>query len=180
MINRFDEGVEKLTNIANLIEENLIHNGVNIPRIARTMHDKKDFYYLARGINFAISGEGALKLKEIAYVHAEGMPAGELKHGTLALIEEGTPVLAICPNDYTFNETLSNITEAKARGAFVIGISNCQEPLFDELIEIPTVEENFFPLVSVIPLQVFAYHSAVARGLDPDKPRNLAKSVTVK
>jgi glucosamine--fructose-6-phosphate aminotransferase (isomerizing) len=108
------------------------------------------------------------------------MPAGELKHGTLALIEKGTPVVAICPRDYTFDETLSNIAEAKARGAFVTGISNSQEPIFDEWIEIPKVEEVFYPLVSVIPLQLFAYHSAVARGLDPDKPRNLAKSVTVK
>jgi len=108
------------------------------------------------------------------------MPAGELKHGTLALIEEGTPVVAICPCDYTFDETLSNIAETKARGAFVVGVSDRNEAMFDEWIKIPEVEEIFYPLVSIMPLQLFAYHSAVARGLDPDKPRNLAKSVTVR
>ncbi|MFC1871395.1 SIS domain-containing protein [Chloroflexota bacterium] len=141
---------------------------------------KTDFYYIARGINFAIAGEGALKLKEIAYVHAEGMPAGELKHGTLALVEPGTPVFAICPRDYTFDETLSNVAETKARGAFVVGVSDQPSPTYDEWIQIPPVEEIFFPLVSIFPLQLFAYHSAIARNLDPDKPRNLAKSVTVK
>jgi glucosamine--fructose-6-phosphate aminotransferase (isomerizing) len=163
-----------------LIADNLQHNGLEVPKIASRMSRKNDFYYIARGINFATAGEGALKLKEIAYVHAEGMPAGELKHGTLALITQGTPVVAICPGDYTFDETLSNIAETKARGARVIGVSDRHEPAFDEWIEIPEVEEIFYPLVSIIPLQLFAYHSAVARKLDPDKPRNLAKSVTVK
>ena len=180
MVNKFDEGVKKLTDIAGQIEASLAHNVKEVPKVARRVNGKNNFYYLARGINFAIAGEGALKLKEITYVHAEGMPAGELKHGTLALIEQGTPIVAICPCDYTFDETMSNIAEAKARGAFVVGISDCQESIFDEWIEIPTVEEIFYPLVSVIPLQLFAYHSAVARGLDPDRPRNLAKSVTVK
>jgi glucosamine--fructose-6-phosphate aminotransferase (isomerizing) len=119
-------------------------------------------------------------LKEIAYVHSEGMPAGELKHGTLALVEAGTPVVAICPDDYTFDETLSNVLETKARGAFVIGVSDKSHPAFDEWIRIPKVDEIFYPLVSVIPLQLLAYHSAIARGYDPDRPRNLAKSVTVK
>jgi len=180
MVNRFDEGIEKLTDVSNLIEANLRHNGLEVPKIAQKLKDKNDFYYIARGINFAIAGEGALKLKEIAYVHAEGMPAGELKHGTLALVEEGTPVVAICPRDYTFDETLSNISETEARGAIVVGISDRQETTFNEWINIPEVDEIFYPLVSIIPLQLFAYHSAVARGLDPDKPRNLAKSVTVK
>ncbi|HEY41932.1 MAG TPA: glutamine--fructose-6-phosphate transaminase (isomerizing) [Dehalococcoidia bacterium] len=180
MINRFDQGVGQLNAVSDLIADNLQHNGLEVPKIANRMSRKNDFYYIARGINFATAGEGALKLKEIAYVHAEGMPAGELKHGTLALITEGTPVVAICPGDYTFDETLSNIAETKARGARVIGVSDRQEPAFDEWIEIPEVDEIFYPLVSIIPLQLFAYHSAVARNLDPDKPRNLAKSVTVK
>ena len=180
MVNKFDEGVEKLTAVSNLIEANLDHIGVEVPKIAQRLNGKNDYYYIARGINFAIAGEGALKLKEIAYVHAEGMPAGELKHGTLALIEKGTPVVAICPCDYTFNETLSNIAETKARGAFILGVSDRQEPMFDEWIMVPKVDEIFYPLVTIIPLQLFAYHSAVARALDPDKPRNLAKSVTVK
>jgi glucosamine--fructose-6-phosphate aminotransferase (isomerizing) len=180
MVNRLDEGTEKLKALSNLIKEHLSHDGIKVSKVAKRLSKKNDLYYIARGINFAIAGEGALKLKEIAYVHAEGMPAGELKHGTLALIEKGTPLVAICPSDYTFDDTLSNVTEAKARGAFVIGVSNRKEQVFDEWIEIPTFEEIFYPLVSIVPLQLLAYYFAVARDLDPDKPRNLAKSVTVK
>lgn len=180
MVNRLDEGIEELMSLSHLVEENLSHNGSRIADLATGLKQKRDFYYIGRGINFAIAGEGALKLKEIAYVHAEGMPAGELKHGTLALIEKGTPVVAICPSDYTFYETLSNVEEARARGAFVIGVSDRQGQTFDEWIKVPAVEEIFYPLVIIAPLQLLAYYSAIARGLDPDKPRNLAKSVTVK
>ncbi len=180
MANKLEEGIEKIRAISPLIEGNFRDNGQTLTKLAQKLKDKNDFYYIARGINFAIAGEGALKLKEIAYVHAEGMPAGELKHGTLALVEKGTPVVAICPRDYTFDETLSNVAETKARGAFVIGISEQREQIFDEWIKIPSVEEIFCPLVSIVPLQLLAYHLAVAKGLDPDKPRNLAKSVTVK
>ncbi len=180
MVNRLDEGIEKLMPLSYLVEENLSHNGSRIADLATGLKQKRDFYYIGRGINFAIAGEGALKLKEIAYVHAEGMPAGELKHGTLALIEKGTPVVAICPSDYTFYETLSNVEETRARGAFVIGVSDRQGQTFDEWIKVPAVKEIFYPLVIIAPLQLLAYYSAIARGLDPDKPRNLAKSVTVK
>ena len=144
------------------------------------MSDKKDFYYIARGVNFAVASEGALKLKEIAYVHAEGISAGELKHGTLALIEAGTPVIAICPTDYTFDDSMASIMEAKARGAYVIGLSDSNSMIFDDHIKISKTDEIMYPLVTTIPLQVLAYYSALARGLDPDKPRNLAKSVTVR
>jgi glucosamine--fructose-6-phosphate aminotransferase (isomerizing) len=180
MFNKLDEGIDKLVGLSSLVQENLVNYGSGLAGLAQRLRDKRDFYYLGRGINFAIAGEGALKLKEIAYVHAEGMPAGELKHGTLALVESGTPVVAICPDDYTFDETLSNVLETKARGAFVIGVSDKSHPAFDEWIHIPKVDEIFYPLVSVIPLQLLAYHSAIARGYDPDRPRNLAKSVTVK
>lgn len=180
MVNRLDEGIEKVRAVCPLIEESFYENEKRIVGLAQKLKNKNDFYYIARGINFAIAGEGALKLKEIAYIHAEGMPAGELKHGTLALIDKGTPVVAICPKDYTFREVLSNIAETKARGAFVIGISDQQERSFDEWIKIPSVEEIFYPLVCIVPLQLLAYHFAVARGLDPDRPRNLAKSVTVR
>jgi len=148
--------------------------------LARATVDKRDFYFLGRGINFAVATEGALKLKELSYVHAEGMAAGELKHGTLALIEEGTPVIAIAPQDYTYHESLGNAMETRARGAFVIGVSDADNEIFSTWLPIPRVEDIFYPLVSVIPLQLFAYCSAVCRGLDPDRPRNLAKSVTVK
>jgi glucosamine--fructose-6-phosphate aminotransferase (isomerizing) len=177
---RLAEGKEKLLKIATLIEADLQTNMSEIPVIAEKLKDKKDFYYLARGINFAMAGEGALKLKEVCYVHAEGMPAGELKHGTLALIEAGTPVVAICPTDYTYTDTISNISEAMVRGAAVVGISNTNQTVFANWIKIPEVEMIFYPLITVIPLQLLAHHSAIVRGLDPDKPRNLAKSVTVK
>jgi len=180
MANRHDEGKAKVKAICTKIEEILRRNGAKLEGLAAVTAGKEDFYYIARGINFAIAAEGALKLKEISYIHAEGMPAGELKHGTLALIEEGTPVVVICPKDYTFEETLANTAETKARGAFVIGVSEERHPLFDEWIEIHNVEEIFYPLVTIVPLQLLAYYLAVARGKDPDKPRNLAKSVTVK
>lgn len=176
---RFEEGAESLKKVSYSINNILDENGHRLSRLAKSLKDKEDFYYIARGINFAIAGEGALKLKEISYIHAEGLPAGELKHSTLALIEEGTPVVVICSHDYTYNETIANATETKARGAFVIGLSDKPDKVFDEWIRIPSVEELFYPLVSIIPLQFLAYYLATAKGLDPDKPRNLAKSVTV-
>jgi len=180
MNNQLREGVRAIKSISSLIKKNLNHNGAILPELAQELKGKNDFYYIARGINFAIAMEAALKAKEIAYVHAEGMPAGELKHGTLALIEQKTPVIAICPADYTFEETMSNVAEAKARGAFIIGVSDRHEQSFDEWIKIPSLAEVFYPLVSIVPLQLLAYNLAVAKGMDPDKPRNLAKSVTVK
>jgi len=180
MMNRLEECMTKLGEISYLEEENLRLDGKKIEGLAERLKGNRDFYYIGRGINFAIAAEGALKLKEISYIHAEGMPAGELKHGTLALIEKGTPVVAICPSDNTFDETLCNVAEAKSRGAIIIGISDCDHRDFDEWIPIPRVDEIFYPLVSVVPLQLLAYHLAVARGLDPDRPRNLAKSVTVR
>ena len=180
MDHRLDEVQDNLRNISRAVASDLNYYYDYIPALANKSKSKKDFYYLARGVNFAVASEGALKLKEIAYVHAEGMPAGELKHGTLALIEEGTPVIAVCPSDYTFDDTISNVMEAKARGAYVLGVSDAEPEIFDDCIRISKVEEIMYPLVTTIPLQIFAYYSALARGLDPDKPRNLAKSVTVK
>jgi len=180
MQNRQAEGIKKILPMADLIQASLDTNNTGLAQLANFLKDQHNFYFLGRGINYAIAGEGALKLKEVAYVHAEGLSSGELKHGTLALIESGTPVIALCPSDYTHAESLSNIMETKARGAFVIGVSDKPNPAFDEWIHIPAVEEIFYPLVSIIPLQLFAYYSALARGIDPDKPRNLAKSVTVK
>jgi glucosamine--fructose-6-phosphate aminotransferase (isomerizing) len=180
MVDRLHEGQEKLRIISQEVENDLDYYTMSIPELARKMSNKKDFYFIARGINFAIASEGALKLKEIAYVHAEGMSSGELKHGTLALIEEDTPVIAICPTDYTYEDSLANIMEVKARGAYVVGVSDAQSKIFDYCIRVPKTEEILYPLVITIPLQILAYYSALVRGLDPDKPRNLAKSVTVK
>lgn len=112
-------------------------------------------------------------------MHAEGMPAGELKHGTLSLISDNVPVIAICPNDYTMNETLNNALEAKSRGAYIIGISNIYNDVFDDWIQIPEIQEPLYPLITVVPLQILAYMIAVLRGFNPDQPRNLAKSITV-
>lgn len=180
MSNQLDEGMSKIKAIAGLIDDNVKNNFHSISQLAENTKHRNDFYYIARGINFAIAAEGALKLKELSYIHAEGMPAGELKHGTLALIEPGTPVVAICPKDYTFYETINNVAEAKARGALVIGVSDEYNDIYAQWIQIPPVEEIFYPLISVVPLQLLAYHLAICRGHDPDKPRNLAKSVTVK
>jgi len=180
MVNSFDEAVAKLTSLNGEINKVLDWNKNELIKLSQKLKDKNDFYYIARGINFAIASEGALKLKEISYIHAEGMPAGELKHGTLALIEPGTPVVVICPADYTFSETLSNAMEAKSRGAYVIGVSDKESDIYNSWIRLPEVDELLYPMVAVVPLQLLAYYFAVNRGCDPDKPRNLAKSVTVK
>jgi len=180
MVNDFDEAAAKLTSLNSEITRVLDWNKSELIKISQKMKDKNDFYYIARGINFAIASEGALKLKELSYIHAEGMPAGELKHGTLALIEPGTPVVVICPADYTFTETLSNAMEAKSRGAYIIGVSDRESDIYDSWVKLPEVDELLYPMVAVVPLQLLAYYLAINRGCDPDKPRNLAKSVTVK
>jgi glucosamine--fructose-6-phosphate aminotransferase (isomerizing) len=180
MVNSFDEAAAKLTDLSGDITRVLDWNKSELIKLSQKLKDKNAFYYIARGINFAIASEGALKLKEISYIHAEGMPAGELKHGTLALIEPGTPVVVICPADYTFLETLSNAMETKSRGAYIIGVSDKESDIYDSWVKIPEVDELLYPMVAVVPLQLLAYYLAVNRGCDPDKPRNLAKSVTVK
>ncbi|MBN2094605.1 MAG: isomerizing glutamine--fructose-6-phosphate transaminase [Candidatus Aenigmarchaeota archaeon] len=178
--NRMQEAELELEAISKKIPEILAENEALLKDLAEKFKGKRHFYYIAKGIDFAIASEGALKLKELSYIHAEGMPAGELKHGTISLIEKGTPLVVVCPKDYTFDETLSNAREAKSRGAYVIAVSDEHRDLYDAWIKIPKVGELFYPLVSVIPLQLFAYYMAVACGKNPDKPRNLAKSVTVK
>jgi glucosamine--fructose-6-phosphate aminotransferase (isomerizing) len=180
MVNQFDRAVNSLRNVSDEMTRMLSRNGAGLKELAEKYKDFNDFYYIARGINFPIASEAALKLKEISYIHAEGLPAGELKHGTLALIQEQTPVVAICPNDNTFYETLDNGIEAKARGAFIIGVSDIDDRLYDFWIEIPRVDRLFYPLISIAPLHLLAYYLAIGGGKDPDKPRNLAKSVTVK
>lgn len=151
-----------------------------IAYLAQAFSASKDCYFIGRGINYPIALEGALKLKELAYVHAEGLAAGELKHGTLALISEGVPVIALNPRDRTYHDTQSNVAEIKARGGRVIGVSDIANSLYDYHIKIPSLEKLFYPIIEVIPLQMFAYYSALERGQNPDYPRHLAKSVTVK
>ncbi len=140
--------------------------------------------FLGRGSSFPIALEGALKLKELAYIHAEGYPAGEMKHGPLALIEEGMPVVVIAPRDNFYNKTISNMQEVIARGAKVLLITNkSSDEIFSEniwqKIEVENTDDDLLPFLITIPLQKLAYHSALKKGYDIDKPRNLAKSVTV-
>ena len=158
-----------------------------IEDVAKSFHQHRDFLYLGRGINYPIALEGALKLKEISYIHAEGYPAGEMKHGPIALIDEHLPVVAIAPRDHVFEKMLGNILEAKARGGSVIAITNGSDegirdllnPSTDFLLTLPTTPRLLTPVVFTLPLQLLAYHIAVRRGADVDQPRNLAKSVTV-
>jgi glucosamine--fructose-6-phosphate aminotransferase (isomerizing) len=180
MVNDFDKAVKDISSISSQIATVIDWNNNRLKMLCDNLKDKHDFYYIARGINFAIASEGALKLKEVSYVHAEGMPAGELKHGTLALIEPGTPVAVICPDDYTYLETLSNAMEAKSRGAYIIAFSDRENEIYDCWIKIPKVNELLYPMVVVVPLHLLAYYMAISCGKDPDRPRNLAKSVTVK
>ncbi|MFA5246709.1 MAG: glutamine--fructose-6-phosphate transaminase (isomerizing) [Candidatus Micrarchaeia archaeon] len=175
-----DMECKKLIEVSKKIEEYLPEWDATAKKLSARLASEPAAYFIARGPNFPTALEGALKFKEITYIHAEGMAAGELKHGTLALISKGTPVIAICPHDFTFAESISNVMETKARGAFVIGCSDEENPAFDALIRIPKVEEHHFPIVFSIPLQFLAYHTSVLRKNNPDRPRNLAKSVTVK
>ncbi len=152
-----------------------------IEKMANDMKEVNDIYLLGRSVHYPIALEGALKLKELAYVHAEGVAAGELKHGPLALMEKNTLVILLNPLDGTYNDSISNAHEIRARGASVIGISDKRSEVYDLWIEIPHLsEEAFYPIVEVIPLQMLAYYLALAKNADPDYPRNLAKSVTVK
>ncbi len=152
----------------------------NIENISEKIKYVGNIYILGRGLHFPVAVEGALKLKELVYVHAEGLPAGELKHGPLALMDENTTVIMLNPDDETYSDTLSNVHEIKARGARVIGLSNINSNKYDNWIKIPKSKDILYPMLEVIPLQLLAYHTALKRESNPDYPRNLAKSVTVK
>jgi len=166
-----------------LIEQILESQERYIEQLSFQFSHTKDFIYLGRGINFPIALEGALKLKEISYIHAEGYPAGEMKHGPIALLDDETPVVAIATPGLVYEKVLSNAQEAKARSAKLIGVvpfgDTVAQETFDYLLPIPAVDEILSPVLTVIPLQLLAYHIAAHRGLDVDQPRNLAKSVTV-
>jgi glucosamine--fructose-6-phosphate aminotransferase (isomerizing) len=154
-----------------------------VEKVAQALKDTRDCLYLGRGINMPIAYEGALKLKEIAYIHAEGYPAGEMKHGPIALIDESMPVLCLAPNDPWHEKMISQIQQAKARGGIVVAIATDGDKLIpdmaDHVLWVPMAPWMLSPVVTVIPLQLLAYHIAATRGLDVDQPRNLAKSVTV-
>jgi len=162
----------------------ILEKNNKIKKIANQYYNKPNFLYLGRGINFPVALEGALKLKEISYIHAEGYPAAEMKHGPIALIDEQMPVVFVVQSDgQIYNKILSNMEEVKSRGGKIIAVTDKVDrdikKLSDSIIKIPKVDEQLSPLLNVIPLQLLAYHIATLRNLDVDKPRNLAKSVTV-
>ncbi len=175
--------IEGLQQIPTQIESILETQEKEIEELAHDFAETQDFIFIGRGINFPIALEGALKLKEISYIHAEGYPAGEMKHGPIALLDAKVPVVAIAMPGSIYEKVISNAQEAKARDALLIGVtaSGDQEAAhtFDKVLPVPKVEELLSPLLSVVPLQLLSYHIAARRGLDVDQPRNLAKSVTV-
>lgn len=179
---KFHEMLVELENIPAKVERTLKLND-QIREIAYTFKDATNFLYLGRGFNFPVALEGALKLKEISYIHAEGYPAAEMKHGPIALIDEEMPVAFIATRDSSYEKIVSNIQEVKARKGRVIAVVTEGDKLIPTMaeftIEVPAVHETLMPIVSVIPLQLLSYHIAVMRGCNVDQPRNLAKSVTV-
>lgn len=180
---QYQKLVQELSLIPQKAEELLQKCQKQVEYIAGEFKDANNALYLGRGYNFPVALEGALKLKEISYIHAEGYPAAEMKHGPIALIDENMPVFVIATNKSAYEKVVSNIQEVKARKGVVVAVvtegDETIKQLADHTIEIPDIEEPFTPLLSVIPLQLLAYHMAVLRGCDVDQPRNLAKSVTV-
>ena len=174
--------VEELHQIPNKMKE-LLKLNKRIADLSRTFTYARDFLFLGRGYNYPVALEGALKLKEISYIHAEGYPAAEMKHGPIALIDSDMPVVVIATHNAMYDKVLSNIQEVKARKGKVIAIVSKGDEtisrIADEVIEMPATIECLEPLLATIPLQLLAYHIAVCRGKDVDQPRNLAKSVTV-
>src|SRR6185312_9887252 len=180
--NKFVQLINELDAIPAKVERVLGRNK-RIAAIARIFAEARNFLYLGRGYTFPVALEGALKLKEISYIHAEGYPAAEMKHGPIALIDENMPVVVVAPHGASYEKVVSNIQEVKARKGKIIAIvsegDTLVEKLADYVIEVPEVDEHFAPLITVIPLQLLSYHIAVMRGCNVDQPRNLAKSVTV-
>jgi glutamine---fructose-6-phosphate transaminase (isomerizing) len=178
--------IEALAQLPLLIEQTLRCEPIT-EEIAKRFYQRSDFLYLGRGLNYPIALEGALKLKEISYIHAEGYPAGEMKHGPIALIDEKMPIVTIAPHDHVFEKMIGNIQEAKARGGAVIALTTeghhsirqLVDSVQDFVIEVPETHPLLTPVLMVVPLQLLAYHIAIRRGCDVDQPRNLAKSVTV-
>jgi len=177
--------IEALMQLPQVLEDTL-KSAKRLEEIANRFHSRSDFLYLGRGINYPIALEGALKLKEISYIHAEGYPAGEMKHGPIALIDEKMPVVALATHDHVFEKMLGNIQEVKARGGAIIAFTTVGDTTLtevlgsaDSLVAVPATSPLLMPVVLSIPLQLLSYYIAVRRGCDVDQPRNLAKSVTV-
>jgi glucosamine--fructose-6-phosphate aminotransferase (isomerizing) len=154
-----------------------------VVEVAAKYCDREDFLFLGRSVSYPIAMEGALKLKEISYIHAEGYPAGEMKHGPIALLDDRVPVVALAPRDSVYEKMVSNIEQVKSRGAPVLAVATRGDPdieeLCDDVLWVPETSDMLSPLLTVLPLQLFAYHVAKMRGCNVDQPRNLAKTVTV-
>lgn len=178
----FDELLAALQSLPEKTEE-VLSQADTVAAFAKSIVHNNHLFFLGRGLDYAVALEGSLKLKEISYIHSEAYAAGELKHGTLALIEEGIPVIALATQQAVFDKMVSNIQEVKARGAHVLGLAPVAdtelEKSVDEVMTIPEIHDLFAPVLAVVPLQLLAYYACVERGYDVDKPRNLAKSVTV-
>lgn len=178
----YDSMISKMKEIPSKIQE-ILDNEEYIKEVAKTVVSSEHAFYLGRGIDYSLAMEGSLKLKEISYIHAEAFAAGEIKHGTIALIEKGTPVIAIATQEKLFEKMVSNMEEVRARGAYVVAIAQSHnkdvEKAADKIIYIPNSDDILSPILAVVPMQLLAYHVSVLRGCDVDKPRNLAKSVTV-
>ncbi|MBI4153669.1 glutamine--fructose-6-phosphate transaminase (isomerizing) [Candidatus Woesebacteria bacterium] len=177
---KYKKGVLILKKVSRQMNK-MFKNGLEkeIRKLAKKLKEKEHIHIIGRGINHATALEGALKIKEASYIHAEGFAAGELKHGVIALVEKGTPCIVVVANDRAREAVLSNAMEMKTRGGYIIGISPTKEKVFDYWLPVPDARVAS-PIVSVVPMQLLAYHLTILRGFDPDKPRNLAKSVTVK
>ena len=173
--------ISNLIKVPTLLEDLIISHNKISEELAHKFSNIKDVIFLGRGINYPIALEGALKLKEISYIHAAGYPAGEMKHGPIALLEKKVPVISIATHGNVFEKVLSNAQEAKARDSYLVGIApKCDgTEIFDYLIPLPLIDEWISPLLTLVPMQLLSYHIAAHRGLDVDQPRNLAKSVTV-
>lgn len=182
-LERMAEIIEGLRQLPAQLEQVLEAQERYVEELSHDFSETQDFIFVGRGINYPIALEGALKLKEISYIHAEGYPAGEMKHGPIALLDEKVPVVAIATRGTVYEKVLSNAQEAKARDAQLIGVVPMNEPeaeeTFDALLPVPDVDELLSPVLTVVPVQLLSYHIAARRGLDVDQPRNLAKSVTV-
>jgi len=179
---RYQQLIHELVEVPEKVAT-ILKNAEHIKKVAEKYKDATDFLYLGRGYNFPVALEGALKLKEISYIHAEGYPAAEMKHGPIALVDENLPVVFVATKDAYHEKIVSNIQEIKARKGKVIAVITEGDEtipgMADDVIAVPEADEIIAPMLSVIPMQLLSYYIGVAKGLDVDKPRNLAKSVTV-
>ncbi len=177
---KIDNAQNILTKISHAAKESLTDKNINkIETLAKRIKDSKNLFTVGRGLNYPTALEAALKIKEVSYIHAEGFAGGELKHGTIALIEKGVPCIVFVASDENRDSILSNAEEIKARGGYIIGVSPENNKIFDYHLAVADIPE-LSPIINIIPMQILAYNLALEKGLDPDKPRNLAKSVTVK